>query len=739
VATETLAVNLLLRADQYKREARSAATATGQISNQANTAGTATGNLDKKMGALAQTAKFAVAGAATAAVVKFGKDSVQAFLGFDDAMNQSLAIMGDVSSSMRNEMSDAAREIGRSTRIGAEEAAESFFFLASAGLDAEQSIAALPQVAAFAQAGMFDMARATDLATDAQSALGLTVPDAVANLENLTRVTDVFVRSNTLANTTVEQIAEAMTTRAGPALRALNKDIEEGAAVLAAMADQGIKGAEAGTQLGIVIRDLQTKAIDNADAFREANIAVFDSNEKMRNLGDIIADVEGRMDGMSDAAKRAELSQLGFSDRSIAVITTLLGTSDAIREYERELRNAGGTTKDVADKQLKSFQGQMDLLGGRMDDLKITLGEALVPALIEATGAFVEMAESMKPLISLLGQISQGFTDIRQSSEWMMREDANPFEKISGAITKFATQGSLQTLADIWDMFTSGADSADDLSGAAKELSGEFSTLGGEMSQIPPLARDTAGELTDAEQAARDFYRTSGDLSGELGNQGGRWDDVITSMENYEDMIRRLTDPVFKAIDDQNRLAKATENYHKVIADPESTVGEQEQAFWDLLEAQIAVDESSGKLPENLDDVAGILETVATRAGVAYDQLWLVDSVLDDLDGRRVDIEVAVRRTGAPLDSSVIVGAETGYSGRQHGGPVRAGQPYVVGEAGPELFIPQQSGTIIPNSQTSTGTAPMGGGTTLNVFTLTWGDFVEKARDAGIETARLGW
>jgi hypothetical protein len=33
----------------------------------------------------------------------------------------------------------------------------------------------------------------------------------------------------------------------------------------------------------------------------------------------------------------------------------------------------------------------------------------------------------------------------------------------------------------------------------------------------------------------------------------------------------------------------------------------------------------------------------------------------------------------------------------------------------------------------------MGGGTTLNVFTLTWGDFVEKARDAGIETARLGW
>jgi TP901 family phage tail tape measure protein len=107
------------------------------------------------------------------------------------------------------------------------EAAESFFFLASAGLDAQQSIEALPQVAAFAKAGMFDMATATDLATDAQSALGLTVDDAQQNLVNLTRVTDVFAKANALANTSVEQVANAITTKAGVALRSVNKDLEE--------------------------------------------------------------------------------------------------------------------------------------------------------------------------------------------------------------------------------------------------------------------------------------------------------------------------------------------------------------------------------------------------------------------------------------------------------------------------------------------------------------------------------
>lgn len=42
--------------------------------------------------------------------------------------------------------------------------------------------------------------------------------------------------------------------------------------------------------------------------------------------------------------------------------------------------------------------------------------------------------------------------------------------------------------------------------------------------------------------------------------------------------------------------------------------------------------------------------------------------------------------------------------GMQHGGPVMAGAPYVVGEAGPELFVPRHTGTIVPNGQMPGGT-----------------------------------
>jgi len=183
-------------------------------------------------------AKIGAAGiAAGAAIVgAFAVKSIGAFMEFDAAMNESLAIMGDVSDETRKKMETAAREVAKTTVHSATDAANGYYFLASAGFTAEQAIAALPQVAAFAQAGMFDLEKATEYATDSLSALGMKSEDPIQNLANLTRVTDVFTEAANRSNASVEQFAEAMTNKAGAALRLVNKDVEEGTAVLAVFA-----------------------------------------------------------------------------------------------------------------------------------------------------------------------------------------------------------------------------------------------------------------------------------------------------------------------------------------------------------------------------------------------------------------------------------------------------------------------------------------------------------------------
>ena len=347
----------------------------------------------------------------TLPLVGLGAASVKAGMDFEDAMTKSLAIMSDVTPEIRKQMEDTARDVVNYTTFSATEAAEAYFYLASAGLDAAQSIEALPRVAQFAQAGNFDLARATDLLTDAQSALGLTIrDDVVANMENMTRVSDVLVRANTLANATVQQFSESLTTRAGAALRLVNKDIEEGVAVLAAWADQGVKGAEAGTRLDIVLRDLQNAALKNRDMFDDMGIAVFDTDGNMRNLADIIGDMEVAFDGMSDAQLRSTLTTLGFTDRSIAATASLLGSSEAIKEYEDQLRSATGYTAQVAGKQMESMTAQLRQLRNRAIDAGISIYEVLSPSienLIEKMGDavdwFRDLSEENKRLAINLG------------------------------------------------------------------------------------------------------------------------------------------------------------------------------------------------------------------------------------------------------------------------------------------------------------------------------------------------
>lgn len=357
-AVATLAISVKAQTAQFNREMRRSSQ---RVKNFARTTERAASPLRRIGAMLFNPYTAAVTGIALLGVGL--RRTLGAAEDFNRAMNQSLAIMGDVSKVMRQDMTAAAVEVARVTQFSASEAAKAYFFLASAGLSTAQSLKALPIVGKFAQAGMFDLALATDLLTDAQSALGLTVDDTTRNMENMTRVSDVLVQANKMANATVQQFSQALTTKAGAALKVLGKDMEEGIAVLAAFADQGLKGAEGGTALQIVLRELTSKAILNERAFRRQNIAVFNSAGKMGNMADVIGDVERALDGMSNKLAKSTLMQLGFTNKSVIYIQTLIGMSEKMRAYEKRARAAGQATQEVAEKQLTPLQEGMAEVG----------------------------------------------------------------------------------------------------------------------------------------------------------------------------------------------------------------------------------------------------------------------------------------------------------------------------------------------------------------------------------------
>lgn len=337
---------------------------------------------------------------------------VKAHATFDHAMNESLAIMGDISEATRREMAQTALDMSTKSTFAAKELAKAYFFLASAGMDAKQSIKALPVVAKFAQAGAFDLATATDLLTDAQTALGLSSKNAVKNQENLIKVSDVLVKANTLANASVQQFSEALTNRAAAALVNVNKSLEEGVAVLAAYADKGVKGQIAGTRLAMMLNALDIAARRNKRAWDENGIALFDAQGEMRSMGNIIGDLEGLLSSMSTEQRSATLAALGFNVRTKASILTLMGSSEKIKQWEKDLSDAGGTTEQVAKKQLESLINQFTVLKNKITEAAISVGKTLGPALKDmiedVKGVVAKVAEWIKTHPKLTELIAKG-------------------------------------------------------------------------------------------------------------------------------------------------------------------------------------------------------------------------------------------------------------------------------------------------------------------------------------------
>jgi len=318
----------------------------------------------------------------TAPLALVGGASLKAFANFDNAMIESTSIMrlhGKEGEATKKRMRELALELSGKAPQSATELAKAYYYLASAGKNAEQSMALMPKMMKFATAGAFDMAQATDLLTDAQSALGMSSKDPIKDAENMGKVSDVLVKANTLANASVEQFSKALTTKAGAAFKAYNIPLEEGVALLAAYADQGIKGELAGNMTSRMLLLLTKATRDNSAAFETLGVNVFDAQGEFLPMNQIIGSLSKALKNYSTEQKAAALEALGFEARVQAAILPLLNTERALGDYADALRDAQGITDEVAEEQLKSFANQMKILWNQIKNVGIEIGQMLVP------------------------------------------------------------------------------------------------------------------------------------------------------------------------------------------------------------------------------------------------------------------------------------------------------------------------------------------------------------------------
>ena len=293
------------------------------------------GDAAQKVGKVAATA---LAGIATAAA-GVAASSLSAYSEFEQAMD-STAVTARATETEYAQMEAAARQMGATTTKTATEAAEAMGYMALAGWDVEESMAGLEPMLRLSEATGMDLARASDLATDSMSALGLGVGD-------MTDYLDLAVQAQRASNTTAEALMEAFI-GCGGAAKTAGVDMGDLSTALGVLANNGTKGAEAGTAMNAMINRLTSKDVA-IKAMQQMGVSVYDAAGEFRGLETILTDVSSAMADMTTQEKMGYLAKIAGTNYATEMSYLLAATSKDAAAAEEFLRAAGLEGDELAE------------------------------------------------------------------------------------------------------------------------------------------------------------------------------------------------------------------------------------------------------------------------------------------------------------------------------------------------------------------------------------------------------
>lgn len=233
------------------------------------------------------------------------------------------------------------------------------------------------------------------------------------------------------------------------------------------------------------------------------------------------------------------------------------------------------------------------------------------------------------------------------------------------------------------------------------------------------------GTTTDAQIAS--VQRWFNDEVAKLKASDANWQRHYDAIEAvaHEKLRSILVD--WAAVGDHSKAAlqqaadKAKATFDYMLEHSDQFTAETIDKFWKLSdEAQLAVDSFGMAYGSAMDQAAAKTEkTTQTIIGNFEEAMGLVRQGLGTLGGtvqaggpfqatrqQILDSKAAGRYYGPVDQFGDPDWAKLGVPARAMGGPVAAGSPYMVGERGPELFVPSSAGTVLPSGS---------GGTVLNL------------------------
>ncbi|PRR84739.1 phage tail tape measure protein [Clostridium luticellarii] len=364
----TILATLALTTSPFNASLASAGKSLRTFADSAQTVNTRIGALGNAANAIGSSLSKYV----TLPILGIGAAALKMSTQFDAQMSRVQSVAGASASQMKA-LHDQALELGASTAFSASEAAEGMENLASAGFTVNEITKAMPGMLDLAAASGEDLANSADIAASTLRGFGLAADQAG-------HVADVLAKNANATNAAVADTGEAMKYVA-PVAHSMGLSLEEVTAAIGEMADQGIKGSQAGTTIRSALISLAKPSKQAAELMQSIGFSAFDAQGKMLPLNQIVANLQKSMAGMTQEQKANTLATI-FGTEAMSGMQILVNDgSTSLQKLTKELQNSTGAAADAAKINQDNLKGSLDGLSGAFETLGIKIGETATPQL----------------------------------------------------------------------------------------------------------------------------------------------------------------------------------------------------------------------------------------------------------------------------------------------------------------------------------------------------------------------
>lgn len=293
-------------------------------------------------------------------------DTINTYKNFQAQMSTVQAISGATGDSLKR-LTDKAKEMGATTQFSATEAGQAMEYMAMAGWSDQQMLSGISGIMNLAGASGENLARVSDIVTDALSAFGL-------KAEESGHFADVLAAATSKSNTNVGLMGETFKYVA-PIAGAMKFSIEDTSLAIGLMANAGIKGSEAGTALRSTLTRLVKPPSDAAKALDALGIKAANADGSIKPLRQTLLDLRSKFKGMTEEQKAQAAASIAGQEAMSGFLAMMNESDENFAKLANAVDTANGASERMNQLKNDNLAGDVKALQSAWESLQLTIME----------------------------------------------------------------------------------------------------------------------------------------------------------------------------------------------------------------------------------------------------------------------------------------------------------------------------------------------------------------------------